>query len=284
MEQEMVDARGSMSLQLSEYLEVPEPPEPLTPRRWQRLERFGEISIGSVGHPNSCALPCKFFRRARGCKDGKNCPRCHVCAWRAVYKRVVKHRDTLDKDETESAHSSTAPPSVLSNSEQGPAIDRRPTGAHGLGLCLSAGSSSDPMKISSEPPAANWSLGSVGHPVSCAQACKYRNRKGGCRDGRQCLSCHLCQWSRTAPPKQVQPQPSQPAYSPGLQLIGAVSPSDTGKRTSGKPGKGKPGAAEPQAMGVPWPMASLDSWPAERWHFMTSGEVVLPSGYNLESL
>eukprot|EP00971_Amphidinium_carterae_P204768 4063706-Amphidinium_carterae.1 len=29
-------------------------------------------------------------------------------------------------------------------------------------------------------------------------------------------------------------------------------------------------------------MASLDSWPAERWHFMTSGEVVLPSGYNLE--
>eukprot|EP00971_Amphidinium_carterae_P239560 4756121-Amphidinium_carterae.2 len=49
MEQEMVDARGSMSLQLSEYLEVPEPPEPLTPRRWQRLERFGEISIGSVG-------------------------------------------------------------------------------------------------------------------------------------------------------------------------------------------------------------------------------------------
>jgi len=42
------------------------------------------------------------------------------------------------------------------------------------------------------------SLGTVGHPVSCAEACKYVKRKGGCRDGANCLKCHECFWSRDA--------------------------------------------------------------------------------------
>jgi len=39
-------------------------------------------SVGSVGHPHACAgLGCKFFNKARGCKDGQLCTRCHLCRW-----------------------------------------------------------------------------------------------------------------------------------------------------------------------------------------------------------
>eukprot|EP00931_Biecheleriopsis_adriatica_P103442 TRINITY_DN78275_c0_g1_i1.p1 TRINITY_DN78275_c0_g1~~TRINITY_DN78275_c0_g1_i1.p1 ORF type:complete len:406 (+),score=74.72 TRINITY_DN78275_c0_g1_i1:135-1352(+) len=40
------------------------------------------------------------------------------------------------------------------------------------------------------------SRGSVGHPTTCAPACKYVKRKGGCRDGADCMSCHECFWIR----------------------------------------------------------------------------------------
>lgn len=40
------------------------------------------------------------------------------------------------------------------------------------------------------------SKGSVGHPKSCAPACKFVKRKAGCRLGTDCDSCHLCFWSR----------------------------------------------------------------------------------------
>lgn len=49
------------------------------------------------------------------------------------------------------------------------------------------------------------SLGSLGHPVRCAQACKYVKRKGGCKEGAQCLCCHQCFWHRDAPPKELPP-------------------------------------------------------------------------------
>eukprot|EP00439_Symbiodinium_sp_Y106_P087040 s244_g38.t1 len=39
---------------------------------------------------------------------------------------------------------------------------------------------------------------SVGHPFACAAACKYVKRKGGCRDGANCLLCHECFWSKTS--------------------------------------------------------------------------------------
>lgn len=46
-------------------------------------------SIGSVGHPHSCALPCKFSRGGRVCKDGTACRRCHLCAWTRSEQRNV---------------------------------------------------------------------------------------------------------------------------------------------------------------------------------------------------
>jgi len=40
------------------------------------------VSIGSVGHPFSCAGACKYARKRRGCKDGVSCDRCHLCEWK----------------------------------------------------------------------------------------------------------------------------------------------------------------------------------------------------------
>lgn len=37
------------------------------------------ISVGTVGHPLSCGIPCKFRHRPRGCKDGEMCKCCHKC-------------------------------------------------------------------------------------------------------------------------------------------------------------------------------------------------------------
>ncbi|CAK0819990.1 unnamed protein product [Prorocentrum cordatum] len=37
------------------------------------------LSVGSVGHPYACQAPCKYVRKARGCKDGAACDRCHAC-------------------------------------------------------------------------------------------------------------------------------------------------------------------------------------------------------------
>merc|ERR1712032_636928 len=40
------------------------------------------------------------------------------------------------------------------------------------------------------------SKGSVGHPYSCAEACKYAKKKKGCKDRALCDHCHLCDWKR----------------------------------------------------------------------------------------
>mmetsp|Transcript_73238 Transcript_73238/g.212098 ORF Transcript_73238/g.212098 Transcript_73238/m.212098 type:complete len:326 (+) Transcript_73238:109-1086(+) len=36
-------------------------------------------SIGSAGHPHKCAEFCKYAKKAKGCKDGAACNRCHLC-------------------------------------------------------------------------------------------------------------------------------------------------------------------------------------------------------------
>lgn len=44
-------------------------------------------NIGSLNHPHSCGLACKFARKSRGCKDGDTCVRCHICKFKAPRKR-----------------------------------------------------------------------------------------------------------------------------------------------------------------------------------------------------
>jgi len=39
------------------------------------------FSVGSIGHPTDCNAPCKYSLKAKGCKDGTKCDRCHLCKW-----------------------------------------------------------------------------------------------------------------------------------------------------------------------------------------------------------
>lgn len=60
--------------------------------------------IGSIGHPLSCAEPCKFFSKARGCKDGANCTRCHLCLWNRYHTRIGRwRREGEDGEDSEAA-------------------------------------------------------------------------------------------------------------------------------------------------------------------------------------
>lgn len=39
------------------------------------------------------------------------------------------------------------------------------------------------------------SVGSVGHPYTCKEPCKYVRKSRGCKDGAKCDRCHACIWS-----------------------------------------------------------------------------------------
>lgn len=61
--------------------------EPTKPRA-----STSQVSIGSLGHPLSCAAPCKFNSKRAGCKDGRLCDRCHICRWsRCADRQCAKH-------------------------------------------------------------------------------------------------------------------------------------------------------------------------------------------------
>ena len=50
--------------------------------------QVGCPSAGSINHPHACAGFCKYYvKKARGCKDGSACARCHLCISK---KRIVR--------------------------------------------------------------------------------------------------------------------------------------------------------------------------------------------------
>merc|ERR1719181_967027 len=104
-------------------------------------------SIGTRGHPHSCADACKYVWKKRGCRDGAACVRCHLC-------RGSKSQNS----------------------------NKPPLAGH-------------QVEASPESPAP-LSLGSIGHPNSCAPACKYNGKKSGCKDGQLCDRCRVCNWTR----------------------------------------------------------------------------------------
>mmetsp|Transcript_23390 Transcript_23390/g.42252 ORF Transcript_23390/g.42252 Transcript_23390/m.42252 type:complete len:258 (-) Transcript_23390:103-876(-) len=121
-------------------------------------------SVGTTGHPFTCAKACRYVKRKGGCKNGADCPDCHACFW--------------CRDKTDDATETESRPDVLLE-----------TTAHVL----------------------LFSVGTIGHPHTCGAACKYRRRKGGCRDGARCVSCHLCNWRRDGLKTLVgvEPQPGE---------------------------------------------------------------------------
>lgn len=82
-----------------------EPEGPSSPSRMTSVSSFScateswfswrsEFSLGSVGHPEACAAPCKYAAKPKGCKDGPTCSRCHLCRWSRqvdISKRGTPH-------------------------------------------------------------------------------------------------------------------------------------------------------------------------------------------------
>ena len=54
-----------------------------------------------------------------------------------------------------------------------------------------------------------FSKGSVGHPFTCAAACRYVKRKGGCLRGADCNLCHECFWSKEAQGEEATPRATE---------------------------------------------------------------------------
>lgn len=122
------------------------------------------LSLGTRGHPSKCRPVCRFFRRSRGgCRDGAACKYCHACALQEPERRyigVALHGTPFS--------AGPVPPGAMQRS----------------------------TAESSEFP----SMGSFGHPLSCAPPCKYNSKSKGCKDGSLCDHCHLCRWKRHGPP------------------------------------------------------------------------------------
>mmetsp|Transcript_19712 Transcript_19712/g.34995 ORF Transcript_19712/g.34995 Transcript_19712/m.34995 type:complete len:316 (-) Transcript_19712:204-1151(-) len=125
-------------------------------------EKFTPYCNGSVGHPVSCASPCKYVRRKTGCRDGRACTLCHLCLWRRG----------INEDEQREATRAEVPP---------------PPPNVGFEML-------DP---DSAPAQTTMTVGSIGHPFSCSAPCKYYNKPRGCKDGKFCVRCHLCRWRRS---------------------------------------------------------------------------------------
>mmetsp|Transcript_87025 Transcript_87025/g.235942 ORF Transcript_87025/g.235942 Transcript_87025/m.235942 type:complete len:202 (-) Transcript_87025:50-655(-) len=51
------------------------------------------FSCGSLGHPGACRGPCKYASKSRGCKDGENCTRCHMCRWSRTGETKKKKKE-----------------------------------------------------------------------------------------------------------------------------------------------------------------------------------------------
>ncbi|CAJ1424834.1 unnamed protein product, partial [Effrenium voratum] len=60
--------------------DTPPPPHPVS-RPAKVGQQLMVSSLGTVGHPFTCARPCRYVKRKGGCRDGANCPCCHECFW-----------------------------------------------------------------------------------------------------------------------------------------------------------------------------------------------------------
>jgi len=145
------------------------------------------LSLGSIGHPHSCAAACRYVKRKGGCRDGTRCPNCHLCFWRR------------DQEKAKEQEVPAPPATASSNSEA----------SKGAAVLSSAASSSVSTLIS---------VGTQGHPYSCAAPCRYVRRKMGCRNGAACPNCHACLWTR-----ELQSAPAGVGHATGPGFFGDSS-------------------------------------------------------------
>jgi hypothetical protein len=188
-------------------------------KAWPWCPPAVEASVGSRGHPTCCAEPCKYRKRKGGCRNGADCPECHLCHWRRQPLEATISKTT--ESDGDSALQDWQQPAAYAASSVAQRVD---TQQHSNQLVEQTSSKASPL-ASELPDSQFWSsppcfgtdpecptLGSMGHPLCCGPACKYANKKGGCKDGYDCLRCHLCQWRRY----QARQPPGLPAR--GYQL------------------------------------------------------------------
>lgn len=149
-----------------------------------------ELSLGSRGHPNGCAKPCRYVWQKAGCRNGSNCSDCHMCQWSRRSNQLKDHKlvdaskGTSLSDQQQGANIAVGEAFFVEATpvEKVPAVEAFPVETTpvlktDLQFCPT--------------------LGSVGHPFACSGlGCKYVNKARGCKDGHLCKRCHLCAWRR----------------------------------------------------------------------------------------
>lgn len=191
-------------------MEVPPVPGASQPR----------LSVGSIGHPHSCAPACRYVKRQGGCREGVLCKQCHQCFWQ---RRATNPEEPGDTTLTGPCHlTEDAIIATVGDTEEG--LGGRDRASHAVQLGEAGagdeGASSSCAEVGGEGTTASiealLSVGSEGHPQSCGPPCKYLRRRPGCREGTACQRCHLCQWRRGLPPKEGLADQRDKATSPGF--------------------------------------------------------------------
>eukprot|EP00927_Polykrikos_kofoidii_P051640 TRINITY_DN45434_c0_g1_i1.p1 TRINITY_DN45434_c0_g1~~TRINITY_DN45434_c0_g1_i1.p1 ORF type:complete len:251 (-),score=29.77 TRINITY_DN45434_c0_g1_i1:56-808(-) len=93
--------------------------------------------------------------------------------------------------------------------EEANGSQRDSRGSSGIKLCLVGCLGLDApnmdVAVSEEKPEEPViSIGSVGHPHNCGLACKFTQKKRGCRKGAKCTRCHFCTWEPAVETRKVQ--------------------------------------------------------------------------------
>jgi len=153
------------------------------------------VSMGSIGHPKTCSEACPYVKRKGGCRDAASCPKCHLCFWqRPCVKAAASHAMGEAWACQADSHAGTSvnlPAWALQGATMRAAAAPITQMATRVGGGF--GPQAESTTSSSDGPP---SVGSIGHPHSCGQACKYHGKEKGCKDGRWCVRCHLCSWRR----------------------------------------------------------------------------------------
>ena len=192
----------------------------------------GPLSIGSVGHPENCAIACRYRRRKGGCRLGTSCPQCHLCFWqRSLVTGAQKTKQQIEQQEETREQLDSQPSAAQKENLQ----IQAPLGFEVPQLEVAAPQEfgtdqQQPQQETYEEASAipnlvgtvsalagpqPWSVGSMGHPERCGKACKYARRKTGCHLGASCPDCHACQWRRDTNGVKQGKKPEQTATGSG---------------------------------------------------------------------
>lgn len=173
------------------------------------------FSAGTTGHLHSCAGACEYAGH-RGDKSSKAFANSDACfrsrysgreapgsSSRAMYGAAAWDAQGQDvRDGTTGGSYSAVVQDMQGSIASCPLVnsfDERTTVMPILSNPAWSGAQAELAEPRMSPHAIplQVSMGSLGHPYSCGPACKFANSARGCKDGRQCSHCHLCQWTRS---------------------------------------------------------------------------------------